>query len=652
MFKNDKQSPISLLKIIKQAFEINKKPFPWLKAISAAICVGVPVSIGLVEGQLRLGLLGGIGGFTYLYVFNQPYARRAKQIFFVAIGISLSVGLGTLAAPYPLLVILIVGVIGAIVTFIFGVLKIPGPAAIFFVLSFIMTTGMAIDPSAAPIRTAIVLMSSLFAWIISMVGWFFNPHGPEIKALKEVYLALASFSEPLSSENINDVRHRTVNALKESEETLLVGYIPWKNSFLFNRLSLLNEQANKLFLEMLELYSNGNSKLPKEFGEMLRKLSMGIELKDGEVITIRPLHKELNKEYHNFLDIIYDAEAIINIPLTYIGHGIKISKPSLKMKFTKACDKDSIVFINAVRYGIVLSISTMIAFSFHFNRPYWIPLSCAAVMSGSTIMATFHRAIQHSFGTIIGLIIAVIIFKLQPQGFMIVIINMLLTAITELFIVKNYAVAAVFITPNALLIAEASTQINNVPYFATTRIIDIMIGSIIGLIGIYITGHRSASSRLPGLMTKLIRSQARMIVRLTSNSKINNGEDIKWIKEKMEIDFMNFKTAYITALGEIPNNEKMLEMLWPAFFSLEHISYLLDMDCTTKVYFNLSDKNLAELLLAFEKMAMAIEQKQVVQFKKIPIMNEIPKICEEINILQESLSIKVTSIKNSKNYLS
>jgi len=649
MFKNNKQSPIYLLKIIKQAFEINKKPFPWLKAISAAICVGVPVSIGLVEGQLRLGLLGGIGGFTYLYVFNQPYARRAKQIFFVAIGISLSVGLGTLAAPYPLLVILIVGVIGAIVTFIFGVLKIPGPAAIFFVLSFIMTTGMAIDPSAAPIRTAIVFMSSLFAWIISMVGWFFNPHGPEIKALKEVYLALASFSEPLSSENINDVRHRTVNALKESEETLLVGYIPWKNSFLFNRLSLLNEQANKLFLEMLELYSNRNSKLPKEFGEMLRKLSMGIELKDGEVITIHPLHKELNPEYHNFLDIIYDAEAIINIPLTYIGHGIKISKPSLKMKFTKACDKDSIVFINAVRYGIVLSISTMIAFSFHFNRPYWIPLSCAAVMSGSTIMATFHRAIQRSFGTIIGLIIAVIIFKLQPQGFMIVIINMLLTATTELFIVKNYAVAAVFITPNALLIAEASTQINNVSYFATTRIIDIMIGSIIGLIGIYITGHRSASSRLPGLMTKLIRSQARVIVRLTSNSKINNGEDIKWIKEKMEIDFMNFKTAYITALGEIPNNEKMLEMLWPTFFSLEHISYLLDMDCTTKVYFNLSDENLAELLLVFEKMAMAIEQKQVVQFKKFPIMNEIPKICEEINILQESLSIKVTSIKNSKN---
>lgn len=35
---------------------------------------------------------------------------------------------------------------------------------------------------------------------------------------------------------------------------------------------------------------------------------------------------------------------------------------------------------------------------------------------------------------------------------------------------------------------------------------------------------------------------------------------------------MNLKTAYNTALGEIPHNEEMLEMMWPVFFSLEHVS--------------------------------------------------------------------------------
>lgn len=638
----------ALLIVIKEAFKFNKKPFPWYKATSAAICAGVPVIIGLLIGQIHLGLLSAIGSFSYLYVFNEPYAQRAKKIFFVAIGISLSVGLGTLAAPHPALVVLIVGCIGAIATFIFGVLKIPGPAAVFFVLSFVMTTGMPIDPSSALIRSGTVLMSGIFSWIVSMVGWFFNPHGPEIKALKEVYLSLTAFSEAFGSENFNAVRHRTVNALKGSEEILLTGYIPWRNSFFFNRLVLLNEQGNKLFLEMLQLSFSKNNKLPKEFSQMIKKLSTGIELKHGETIKIDSPSQELNKDYHNFLDIIYDAEAIINLPLKNIGHISGISKPSLRMKFAKAIDRDSIVFIRALRYGTVLSISTIIAFNFDFTRPYWIPLSCAAVMLGSTIISTFYRSIQRSIGTIIGLIIAIIIFKLQPQGFMIAITNMCLTTLTELFIVKNYAIAASFITPNALLIAETSTQIHNVFYFATARIMDIVIGSMIGLIGTYLIGHRSASSRLPELMVKLIHSQSQVIVHLTSNrnqsvasKKDNNIDNIKWIKEKMNMNLTNFKMAYTTALGEIHNNSEMLEMMWPAFFSLEHISYLLDEICTEKGYLNLSDKDLAHLLLVFETMVTGIAQKRLVNPKKLPIMSEIPKVCQEINMLQDLLSKKV-----------
>ncbi|MFJ7931012.1 hypothetical protein [Peribacillus sp. NPDC096448] len=75
----------------KQAFEIKKNPFPWIKALSAGIAAALPVFIGLLFGNLAYGLLAGIGGFTYLYVFNQPYHQRAKKIFFVMVGLALSV---------------------------------------------------------------------------------------------------------------------------------------------------------------------------------------------------------------------------------------------------------------------------------------------------------------------------------------------------------------------------------------------------------------------------------------------------------------------------------------------------------------------------------------------------------------------------------
>ncbi|MDM0630869.1 hypothetical protein PVA22_07485 [Clostridium perfringens] len=331
--------------IIKQLFKINKTPFPWQKAINAGICAGFPVLIGVLIGKIPLGLLGGIGSFSYLYVINEPYAQRGKKIFFAALGISLSVALGTLLAPYPILIILTVGLIGGVAIFIFGVLKIPGPSSMFFVLSFLVSTGMPVNQSEAFIRFFVVLMGGLFAWLMSMKGYFLNPHGPEIKVIKRLYLTLADFSEDIGNEDINDIRNKTVIALREAEEILLTGYIPWKSSFLFNRLYLLNEEGNKLFLEMLELHVNKNKKLPKELSNMIRRLAMAIDFKDGDKLKIDS-YENLDMDYNKFLQIIYDTEAIINLPLTYIGKSIKISKTSLMSKVKRACNKDSPVRIS------------------------------------------------------------------------------------------------------------------------------------------------------------------------------------------------------------------------------------------------------------------------------------------------------------------
>ena len=90
--------------IIKQALQVNKKPFPWLKAFSAGVAAALPVVLGIVFGNLQYGLIAGLGGFAYLYVFNIPYAQRAKKIASVVFGLTLVAYLGTISAPYPLAV--------------------------------------------------------------------------------------------------------------------------------------------------------------------------------------------------------------------------------------------------------------------------------------------------------------------------------------------------------------------------------------------------------------------------------------------------------------------------------------------------------------------------------------------------------------------
>jgi hypothetical protein len=58
-----------------------------------------------------------------------------------------------------------------------------------------------------------------------------------------------------------------------------------------------------------------------------------------------------------------------------------------------------------------------------------------------------------------------------------------------------------------------------------------------------------------------------------------------------------------------------------------------------KGYLIISDKDLAQLLLVFETIAVAIEKKQLLQPKKIPYIDEIPQICIEISNLQKALII-------------
>ncbi|WHY98416.1 FUSC family protein [Peribacillus simplex] len=619
---------------LKQAFEIKKNPFPWMKALSAGIAAALPVFIGLSFGNLAYGLLAGIGGFTYLYVFNQPYHQRAKKIFFVMVGLALSVVLGTLLAPYQLGTAIMMGIIGASVFFIFGALKIKGPSAVFFVLSFALATGMPVDQSLAPLRGGLVLMGGSLSWIICMLGWFFNPHGPESLAVEKVYRELGAFFDSIGTEKFNKARHGTVLAMKHAEDTLLAGFSNRRSPDELKRLFLLNEHANAIFLEALEISLNKNIVLPPELGQSVRALAGSIASKTkNKKKILQP--DQMTEEVEDLFMKIYNADAIMNEPVQKIDQAATISKPSLKTIFLGAFDKNSIVFLSSVRYGTILTIAAIIAYSADFNRSYWIPLSCAAVMSGSTIIATFHRAVQRTFGTVIGLLIASLILAAVHNEFIIVLIILLLTFITELSIVRNYGLAAMFFTPSALIMAEYSSQSYDFSFFATVRITDIIVGSLIGLVGALLLGSRSASSLLNHLIAKTIRSQGQLLLMAFSEKDNDLAIDESSERNKMQTNMVNLLTVYNASLGEIFKNKARLESLWPVIFSIEQLGYYLNASLPERPV--LSERELAQMLYVFETMAIAADKGRLHTNKEVPEIEGYSKIRQEILDLQEAL---------------
>lgn len=622
--------------IIQGAFTIKKTPFPWERAICAGICSAVPVLIGLLFGNFKYGLIAGIGGFSYLYVWNEPYPLRAKKIFFVALGLAVSNGLGILAAPSPIAFAIILGLIGAVGTFIFGALKIPGPASIFFVIVFAMTSASPADPGLAPLRAGLVFLGGTFAWFVAMAGWFFHPHGPEIKSVKRIYSELAALVDSVGTEQFDTARKKTVLALTNADSTLLAGYVSWKSSTIFKQLYLLKEQAHSILLNILEMEADGRKNLPPAVGETVQALAHSLDRMKSEPMKIlQP--KETDQAVDQLISKIYDADAIMNEPISRINQDLKITKPTLFSIFLDAFDKNSIVFLSSFKYGFVLMASAMIAFAFDFNRSYWIPVSCGSVMLGSTIISTLHRAIQRAIGTTVGIFIASIILSIHPSGIMVALFSLLLGGLTELFMVRNYAFAVMFITPNSLLMAETTSRIHNLPYFATARITDIFIGAVIGLIGVLLVGSRSASSRLPHLLARTIRSQSQLFFRLYSEQKKESTFDGS--REKMRTNLINLRAVYTTALGEFSKNKTELEYLSPAIFSMEQLGYLLESSSKKSKRPILSDEILAQFLLVFETMAKSVEQHDLVTEKKVPEIEGHSKLQKEIIFLQDALQL-------------
>ena len=96
------------------------------------------------------------------------------------------------------------------------------------------------------------------------------------------------------------------------------------------------------------------------------------------------------------------------------------------------------------------------AFAIKKNPLPWPRAICAGICSATPIiigllLGNFHRSIQRAIGTIVGVLIASIILATHPTGIMVALFILLLGGLTELFMVRNYAFAVMFITPQLFI---------------------------------------------------------------------------------------------------------------------------------------------------------------------------------------------------------
>ncbi|MEC2061130.1 FUSC family protein [Bacillus stercoris] len=615
-----------IMPIVKDAFRIHANPFPWKKAIGSGFASGFPVLVGALAGHTDYGLTASIGGFVYLYAGGESYKKRALKLLLVSFGIALSFGLGTLLSGTLWIMAAVLGLVGAAAMFIFSALGIQGPAPMFFVLAFLVSSGLPADPSQALFRAVLTFLGGIFAMGIALIGWLWNKHGPEGAVLQKTYDQLAACLSAVGTPGFHHAQHQTVLMLRTARQTVLGKGNGRKKSQHDERFFRLLEKADDIFLAIIHFSAetpDGETaqieKALRQTGDMLAhaRIFNTFQINENESEPKRKLFEEINEVLH-----------IASGRLEKQVDGEPSRLPSSFYFLRNAFDWKSPVLIRALKYGIVLFAADMFALVFGFARSYWIPLSAAAVMLGTTVVFTLHRAIQRSVGTVIGVMLAGAILFFKPGGVYIAFCIAALQCLLEMLIVRNYALAVPFLTANALVITESMHGGAGAGYFMIARLTDVAVGSVIGLLGTILLWRRFSTKRLPELMRNVIRLEGQFMEKLLTGQKAD--------EHKLRVSLVRLRDVYDKALGEFPHANS--DALWPAISGAQHLGYyLLSAQAHRRPPSPFSDEEINQLRTFFEQAEQSFNVKRMPADIQVPHVAHYPRISKELSALYSGL---------------
>lgn len=615
-----------IMPIVKDAFRIHANPFPWKKAIGSGFASGFPVLVGALAGHTDYGLTASIGGFVYLYAGGESYKKRALKLLLVSFGIALSFGLGTLMSGTLWIMAAVLGLVGAAAMFIFSALGIQGPAPMFFVLAFLVSSGLPADPSQALFRAGLTFLGGIFAMGIALIGWLWNKHGPEGAVLQKTYDQLAACLSAVGTPGFHHAQHQTVLMLRTARQTVLGKGNGRKKSQHDERFFRLLEKADDIFLAIIHFSAESPDgetaqieKALRQTGDMLAhaRVFNTFQINENESEPRRKLFEEIN-------EVLHIASGRLEKQLD----GEPSRLPSSFYFLRNAFDWKSPVLIRALKYGLVLFAADMFALVFGFARSYWIPLSAAAVMLGTTVVFTLHRAIQRSAGTVIGVMLAGAILFFKPGGVYIAFCIAALQCLLEMLIVRNYALAVPFLTANALVITESMHGGAGAGYFMIARLTDVAVGSVIGLLGTMLLWRRFSTKRLPELVRNVIRLEGQFMEKLFTGQKAD--------EHKLRVSLVRLRDAYDKALGEFPHANA--DALWPAISGAQHLGYyLLSAQAHRRPPSPFSDEEINQLRTFFEQAEQSFNVKRMPADIQVPHVAHYPRISKELSALYSGL---------------
>lgn len=417
-------------------------------SLRAGLCVAAPVLIGWLLGEPKAGMMAALGGLTGLYGSGRPYASRAVVLALVAAAFALAVGFGDwIGHAWPQWVVPVVALIAMLATWLCNGLRVGPPGAYLFMLACASGSAMPVS-DISPLQVGLLVAAGgAVAWLLHMLGALLDLRGPERAAVGAAGQAVQDWLEVAGQADGPAARQRAAMALHDAWQAL-VSFQPRHTAAhgTLARLRHLNRQWHQLFADAL----SGR---------------VGLE-------QARAAATQLQARLH---------DRHWSVPDNDHGHW-PLGGPGMRVALVEALRAGSSSLLVIVRVGLAALVAGSIAAWFELERAYWAVAAAVLILhTGMDWMRTLQRSIERLLGTWGGLLLTGALLWWQPQGLWLVAVIFALQFTVEMLVMRNYTLAALFITATGMTLAAGGHVQNDPAGFLLARGVDTLLGCVVAL---------------------------------------------------------------------------------------------------------------------------------------------------------------------------
>ncbi|RAL83550.1 fusaric acid resistance protein-like family protein [Staphylococcus aureus] len=526
--------------------------------------------------------------------------------------------LGTLTAKTPLVFGMTLLIVTVIPFYIFTALKIAGPSSTFFIVTFSLPINLPIAPEEALYRGFAILVGGILATMMVLITIVFSKNKAEEQAIQNDFKLISKLLHTYNDKAaFLQVAKTAVDSFKASDKLLITSTSSNdKLSRRFQKLLLLHTSAQGIYSELLELNAKQIRPLPDELIEMMDHIIAQLDNSDENV---RYWRKEVTvtEEFQNLFNHILKIDEMVHANEARIAYEADMRKPLYSKRIYQNLTLDSIVFRNTLRYTAIMMIAIFIALMFDFEKAYWIPLSAHTILLGTSAIHAIERGMARGLGTILGVLVLSVILLFSIPTPVAVILMGIAALFTEALVGANYAIAVVFITIQVILMNGLASQ-NLTINIAFPRVIDVAIGIVIAIIGLFVLGQRTASVLLPNVMAEVVRKEATLFHYLFSENQYKDNVYQKNTAMNLSVKLNNMTQVYNAANGELFSDKTLIQNYYPSLFALEEISFMLNRAMANEDRLTINEQLMGEYLATFENIAKHLELNTELEIKILP----------------------------------